>query len=222
MANSPLRTPDSPNSKPHHHSDHFVLGIDLGTTTVKVALLDAVTKAVVRVASRETAASIHSDLGSVGNEQDPQRILTALQFCLSGLPKEDLVRVRRVGVSGQMHGVVLWEQGAGWVRNSYGRFETVHTSHLFTWQDGRCTPDFLTSLPPPRSHLKLASGLGCCTLLWLAQNKPEALEGLGCAGTIQDFVVAMLCALEKPVMSVHSAASWGYFDTAEKKWNTDM
>ena len=213
---------DSPGRQSHHHHPHYVLGVDLGTTTVKVALLDDKTKAVVRVKSRETAASVHSDLGSIGNEQDPNRILTALQFCLSGLAKEDLVRVRRVGVSGQMHGVILWKEGSGWARNSYGRFETVKTSQVFTWQDGRCTLDFMAGLPEPRSHLKLATGLGCCTILWLAKNRPELLAEFDCAATIQDFVVAMLCGLDRPVMSVQNAASWGYFDTVEKKWNTDM
>ena len=58
------------------------------------------------------------------------------------------------------------------------RFEVCKTSQLFTWQDGRCTPEFLSSLPTPQSHLKLASGLGCCTILWLLKNKKELLEKL--------------------------------------------
>ena len=54
--------------------------------------------------------------------QDPQKILIALQYCLSGLPKEDLVRVKKIGVSGQMHGVVFWKRNQGWICNDYGRF----------------------------------------------------------------------------------------------------
>ncbi len=38
---------------------------------------------------------------------------------------------------------------------------------------------------------------------------------------LQDFVVAMLCGLERPVTSVQNAASWGYFNTVEKTWNRD-
>ena len=200
----------------------YVLGIDLGTTTVKVALMERVNRTITKTLSRETKAQIHSDVGSLGNEQDPQKILTALQFCVSALPKEDLLRVRGVAVSGQMHGVILWKDGDGWHRNQYGRFEVGQSSQLFTWQDGRATSDFLSNLPPPRSHLKLASGLGCVTLLWLAKNRPELLEQYDRAGTIQDMVVSMLCGLDKPVMSVHNAASWGYFDTVSKTWNRDM
>ena len=200
----------------------YILGIDLGTTTVKVALMERTNRTIVKTLSRETKAQIHSDVGSLGNEQDPQKILTALQFSVSALPKEDLLRVRGVAISGQMHGVILWKNGEGWSRNQYGRYEVGQSSQLFTWQDGRATSDFLESLPSPRSHLKLASGLGCATLLWFIKNRPEFLEQYDRGGTIQDMVVAMLCGLDKPVMSVHNAASWGYFDTVSKTWNKDL
>ena len=99
----------------------YILGIDLGTTTTKVALVDRETKEIVRTLSRESQSSVHSDQGPLGNEQDAQKILTALQFCLSGLPKEDLVRVKKIGIAGQMHGVILWKKGKGWMCNDYGR-----------------------------------------------------------------------------------------------------
>jgi sedoheptulokinase len=38
----------------------------------------------------------------------------------------------------------------------------------------------------------------------------------------KDFVVAMLCDLDVPVMSVQNSASWGYFNTIKKEWNTDI
>ena len=53
---------------------------------------------------RETHASAHSELGPLGNEQDAQKILTAVQFCVSGLPKEDLVNVTRIGQFTGLHG----------------------------------------------------------------------------------------------------------------------
>ena len=92
---------------------------------------------------------------------------------------------------------------------------------LFLFQDGRCSSEFLNKLPKPDSHLQLASGLGCCTLFWLAQHQAEALDEFDCASTIQDFLVAMLCGLDKPVMSVQNAASWGYFNTTSRTWNKE-
>lgn len=32
----------------------------------------------------------------------------------------------------------------------------------------------------------------------------------------------MLCDLDKPIMSVQNAASWGYFDTETRTWNIEL
>ena len=74
----------------------------------------------------------------------------------------------------------------------------------------------------PMSHLRLATGYGCATIFWFLRNCPEYLNQFDCCGTIMDFVVAMITDNhdEKPVMSVHNAASWGYFDTVSNKVST--
>lgn len=204
---------------------HYILGIDLGTTTVKVALLDSDTGEVIKLLSRPTKATVASEIGVEGREQDPLKILTALQFCVSGLPKEDQINVKCIGVSGQMHGVVFWKHGQAWRQNSFGRYE-IHSSgkisHLITWEDERCSAEFLGSLPKADSHLRLASGHGCPSIFWLKRHRPGFLKDYDCAGTIQDFVVAMLCGLARPVMSPQNAASWGYFNTETNQWNKSM
>ena len=43
-----------------------------------------------------------------------------------------------------------------------------------------------------------------------------------CCGTIQDFIVTILCDLPKPIMSVQNAAGWGYFNCATNQWNDDI
>ena len=51
----------------------------------------------------------------------------------------------------------LWSilSGDGWSRNSKDQLVVGgNVSSLYTWQDGRCSPDFLSSLPQPRSHLR--------------------------------------------------------------------
>ena len=203
-------------------AEAYILGIDLGTTSVKAALVD-LQGAVIKENSRDTASDIIDPAGgSSAHEQDLGKIITALQFCVSGLPKEKLIHVKKIGVTGQMHGVVLWKHGEAWSRNHYGRFEPGKVSPLITWQDNRCSPEFLASLPKPDSSLSLATGMGCSTLFWLIRNQPDMLEEYDRAGTLQDLVVTMLCDLESPVQSTHNAASWGYFNTATKQWNTDM
>ncbi|XP_062969120.1 sedoheptulokinase [Cynocephalus volans] len=209
------------------------LGIDLGTTSVKAALLEAapgdpsgfVVLASCARAARAEAAAESSVAGPQGREQDVSRIIQALNECLAALPRLQLQKVRGIGVSGQMHGVVLWKTGQGceWMEGGAAPvFKPRAVSHLVTWQDGRCSSGFLASLPQPESHLSVATGFGCATIFWLLKNSPEFLKSYDAAGTIQDYVVAMLCGLPRPLMSDHNAASWGYFNTQSQSWNLEI
>ncbi|NWZ23515.1 SHPK Sedoheptulokinase, partial [Asarcornis scutulata] len=205
-----------------------VLGIDLGTTSVKAALLVGTGRGHVVAAScsRETQAHASSlEAGPQGMEQSIRRIITALNECLAALPQQQLQRVSHIGISGQMHGIVFWkrDQGCRWTEcGTSPAFEPEEVSHLVTWQDGRCSPAFLASLPPPQSHISLATGFGCATVYWYLKNSPDFLKCYDAAGTIHDYVVAMLCDLKKPLMSIQNATSWGYFNAKTKSWNTDV
>ncbi|KAL4707896.1 hypothetical protein ACJJTC_010331 [Scirpophaga incertulas] len=198
--------------------------MDVGTTSVKVCVYDSNSKEIVAKQNKDTAANIPSDQGIEGNKQDVPKIVSAVHYCISRLPRDVLRHVTKIGVCGQMHGVVLWRKGA-WERvekdNVVIRFEGIreNMSALYTWQDTRCKPEFLESLPKPDSHLKCCSGYGCATLLWMLKHKPDKLKNYDCAGTVQDFIVAMLCGLEKPIMSDQNAASWGYYNTELNEWN---
>ncbi|XP_007935667.2 sedoheptulokinase [Orycteropus afer afer] len=211
----------------------FTLGIDLGTTSVKAALLEAapgdlsgfvVGASCARAARAEATAEIVA-AGTQGREQDVSRIIQALHECLAALPQQQLRNVRAIGVSGQMHGVMFWKtgQGCAWEEGGVNPVFTPRSvSHLVTWQDGRCSSGFLASLPQPESHLSVATGFGCSTIFWLLKNSPEFLKSYDAAGTIQDYVVAMLCGLSRPLMSDQNAASWGYFNTRSQSWNLEI
>ncbi|XP_057272245.1 sedoheptulokinase isoform X2 [Pezoporus wallicus] len=158
-------------------------------------------------------------------EQDVRRIVRALNECLAALPQQQLQRVSHIGITGQMHGIVFWkrDKGCKWTESGPGpTFEPEEVSHLVTWQDTRCSPTFLSSLPLPQSHISLATGFGCATVYWYLKKSPGFLKSYDAAGTIHDYVVAMLCDLRKPLMSVQNAASWGYFNSRNKSWNTDI
>ncbi|XP_025910924.1 sedoheptulokinase isoform X3 [Apteryx rowi] len=149
-----------------------VLGIDLGTTSVKAVLVAGGERgqAVAESCSRETQAQTGSPgAGLQGMEQNVQKIIRALNECLAALPQQQLQRVSHIGISGQMHGIVFWkkEQGCKWTESGTGRtFEPKEVSNLITWQDGRCNRSFLSSLPQPQSHISLATGFGCATVYW--------------------------------------------------------
>ncbi|XP_056141061.1 sedoheptulokinase isoform X2 [Lampris incognitus] len=120
-----------------------------------------------------------------------------------------------------MHGVLFWRAGTGcqWSKNF---FTARDSSQLITWQDGRCSHSFLSSLPKPDSHLSLATGFGCATIFWYTKHRPEFLADFTVAGTIHDYVVSMLCGLDNCVMTAQNAASWGYFNTTTNQWNMDI
>lgn len=60
-----------------------------------------------------------------------------------------------------------------------------------------------------------------CKDVWF-HCRPEFLEDFTVAGTIQDYVVSMLCGLDVCVMTPQNAASWGFFNTSSNQWNIDM
>ncbi|XP_077168815.1 sedoheptulokinase isoform X2 [Paroedura picta] len=224
MQSSPPVDKGSPPAAPHGPGRACVLGVDLGTSSVKAALVEETDQgpAVIASCCKDTQAQVESQAaGLQGNEQDVRKIVAALDECLAALPRQHLQEVRRIGVCGQMHGIVFWKAGQGckWTGQ---RFEPDETSRLITWQDGRCSSSFLSSLPPPRSHLGVATGFGCATIYWYLHNSPDFLKRYDAAGTIHDYVVTMLCGLKQPRMSVQNAASWGYFNTTQKTWNTDI
>ncbi|KAM8818290.1 sedoheptulokinase [Rhynchonycteris naso] len=209
------------------------LGIDLGTTSVKAAVVEAapgdpsgfvVLASCVRAARAEAAAQ-SAAAGPQAREQDVSRIIQALNECLAALPRQQLRKVGGIGVSGQMHGVLFWKAGQGCEWTEGGAppvFEPRAVSHLITWQDGRCNSGFLASLPQPESHLSVATGFGCATIFWLMKNSPEFLKSYDAAGTIHDYVVAMLCDLPRSLMSDQNAASWGYFNSQSQSWNLEI
>jgi len=209
------------------------LGIDIGTTSVKVCVYDPVENKVLAKQSKDTQANVPSDQGCEGNKQDVPKIISALHSCMSRLPKDLLRQIKVIGVCGQMHGVTFWQHthdSPPWDRiETTGaqpgvKFEVIRekVSNLYTWQDSRCNASFLSSLPSPESHVKPSTGYGCSTLFWFARNRPEKLAKYNCCATVQDFAVALLCNLAKPVMTHQNAASWGYFNSSTGEWNTNI
>ncbi|XP_061658784.1 sedoheptulokinase [Syngnathoides biaculeatus] len=197
-------------------SASYILGLDVGTTSVKAVLLETESR---RVAARQDLATTSdiADLNGIkAKEQDTVQILDTLNRCMGLLPRDKLQHVCRIGVSGQMHGVLFWnaERGGHWSRGNF--------SHLITWQDGRCSNSFLSSLPKPDSHLAVATGFGCATIFWYMKHRPEFLKDFTVAGTIQDYIVSMLCGLDRCLMTPQNAASWGFYNTTTSRWNVDI
>lgn len=201
---------------------HFWLGIDLGTTSVKVILLDHDGK-VVSSESKPTQADVNSDAGECGYEQNPFTIIMVAEDMIKTAASLFKDNIRGIGITGQMHGVMLWSgknQNKGQLQDAMQSF-TPH-SNLYTWQDQRCSQEFLDRLPAQSDcHQTLSTGYGCATLFWLAKHRPALIRdhGFTACGTVMDYLVCRLCDLDHPVMSDHLAASFGYFNKTKIEWD---
>ena len=134
----------------------LTLGIDLGTTSVKICLLDTDTQSEVFSTSEPTKASIIG-LEAGKDEQDVNKIIDAVHVCLMRITDKTRADVRCIAVTGQMHGVVFWNSESQ-TKLDASRPAAIRTSNLYTWQDQRATSDFLDSLPQPDSHQNLSTG----------------------------------------------------------------
>ena len=75
--------------------DNLVLGMDIGTTSVKVSVVDPKTNEIVATQSKDTQSNVPSDQGTDGNKQDVPKIISALNTCVAKLSKDLLRQVMR-------------------------------------------------------------------------------------------------------------------------------
>lgn len=151
------------------------LGVDLGSGSVKVILVD-------RSGSEwESSRTYPIEAPMPGYaETDPRRWLEAIESCLRDLP--ELNRVRSIGLSGQMHGIVPVSRQTG---------EATHKA--ITWADsrGRAYLDRIgkqTALVANALRNAPAAGMAASTLLWLKHEAPETYEKSGIFLFPKDYV----------------------------------
>ena len=165
------------------------LGIDLGTTKVAAVLLreDHTTSA---VASMAHGAALPAEPG--GAEQNVEKIFDCVAALLARLPAAELQNLSAIGVTGQMHSVLLGgPQGI---------------TPLITWQDHRCGEERLRRFHQ-RSSLSLREGFGGATLARLAEA--GKLDGWTFAAPLADYLVARLTGNRRILSDPTHAASWG-------------
>lgn len=85
------------------HDTHAVLGVDLGTQSIKVIVYSPSAKTIFRTASSPLKLITRED-GT--GEQHPQSWVSGLQDCLAQIPADLKSHVVAIGVSGQQHGFV--------------------------------------------------------------------------------------------------------------------
>ncbi len=143
-------------------------GVDLGTSGIKVALVDEVGACLATAARRS-----HVDIPAPGwSEQDPDQWWQATSDCFDELAAAQpalMARLAGISFSGHMLGQVLLD------RNNRP------TTPCILWNDQRALAecDILLDRVPDigwRTNGQPDPGLTAPKLLWLAQHKPAALD----------------------------------------------
>lgn len=187
----------------------YLLGIDIGTTTIcGVVVKDG------KVLSSVTKKNDSNISGSAVWEklQNPDRIRETALSIVSEL-LEKFPDVARIGVTGQMHGILYLNQ------------DGLPVSPLYTWQDNRGMQPFdkQETYALHLSHLTgypLATGFGIVTHYYNQQNHAVP-ENAAVFCTIHDYIAMVLAGQTKPVTEASDAASLGIFDIACGCFDTD-
>ena len=207
--------------------ESFTLGIDIGTTSIKTVVMSS-KKVIARNSVNHCAEIILDESVTNWREQDVRKLLVAIDKCIKLLPKDKSRLVNDIVVCGLMHGCVLWNREfsttcssiESLVKENFIQPEKIMISSLITWEDKRCSAEFLSSLP--QTSLSLSSGFGCATLFWLQRHQPDFINRFDSAGTIMDLVVSYLCCSNQVYISTQNACSWGYYHVENKEWEIEM
>jgi sedoheptulokinase len=195
-----------------------IVSLDIGTSKLCALALDLERLSPLAVRSTANDADVPG-LPPGHHEQNPARIRDRVLELLGQLLADGAVRreeVRAVGLTGQMHGVLLADRNL------------QPATNLITWQDQRTLPpDQPGSLAElsqavgaaeARTGCHLHAGYGGVTLYHMSRNGglPKNCTAL----TIADFIAACLCG----VMATEptDAASWGLLNLQCGQWDQEM
>ena len=203
-----MRTADSA-SEP---GPHVVLGIDLGTSEVKVLLLDS-GHHMVAVTGEPLQISRPHPLWS---EQHPHEWWVALDAAMLRLTAEHggaMAKVRAIGLSGQMHGAVLLDATDDVLRPA------------ILWNDGR-SADACVALESAVPELRditgnlAMPGFTAPKLVWLRENEPEIFARTACVLLPKDWIRLRLTGERHTDYSDASGTLW--LDVGARKWSDRM
>lgn len=183
-----------------------VLGIDLGTTALKVVLSDGQ-----RVLASASAAVPTRRPKPLWSEQVPEDWWTALAKACSevaALRPADWRRVAAIGLSGHMHGAVLLRDGKPLrpcILHNDGR-AAAEAADL-----NRRLPRFATV-----AGVRAMAGFTAPKLLWLSQHEPQVLDKADMVVSPKDYL--RYCLTGRFATDPVDASGMWLLDVAKRDW----
>src|SRR2546430_13545219 len=196
---------------------YALLGIDLGTTGVKVALFAADDGRTLSSAFIDYPL-LHPQIGWA--EQDPadwwQATVTAIRTCLVGGVRQNVQPedVRGIGLSGQMHGVVLLDD------------ENRVLRPCIIWADQRSDAQcrWITERVGATRLIEYVSnpaltGFTAPKLLWVRDNEPDIFAKASTLLLPKDYIRYLLTAVM--AMEISDAAGTCLLDVKHGRWSQE-
>ena len=186
------------------------LGIDLGTSAVKLLLLSSEQQVLAEVSIALTVQRPKS----LWSEQDPEAWWQAVQAGIERLCKQhSLAQVKGIGLSGQMHGATLLDAQQQVLRPA------------ILWNDGRSDTEceFLEQQIPNSRQItgNLAMpGFTAPKLLWLQREEPTLFEKVDKVLLPKDFLRLRLSG--EMVSEMSDAAGTLWLDVEKRDWSDVM
>lgn len=186
------------------------IGIDLGTSGVKVVLMDAQGN----VVATETAALQVSRPQPLWSEQDPESWWQALDVAMQALSaQQDLQAVQAIGLSGQMHGATLLDSANRVLRPA------------MLWNDGRSEAqcrELEQKVPDSRTITGnlMMPGFTAPKLLWVQQNEPAIFSQIAHVLLPKDYLRWRMSGDFATDMSDAAGTMW--LDVAQRDWSDVM
>lgn len=188
------------------------IGIDLGTSAVKLLLMDETGK-IHKIVSREYPISFPK---AGWSEQNPEDWLRETLEGIKQLTENcDKKNVAGIGCCGQMHGLVVLDENDRVIRPA------------ILWNDGRTAEetDYLNivigkeRLSEYTANVAFA-GFTAPKLLWLKKNEPQNFEKIRKIMLPKDYINYMLTG--EFCTDVSDASGTLYFDVKNKCWSEEM
>lgn len=193
----------------------ITLGIDIGTSGVKVALVDHAVAGAEKVLATSSSALTVQRLHPQWSEQDPESWWTAVIDCIDaiqvthGVP---LACCTAIGLSGQMHGATLLDASGAVLRP------------CILWNDGRSSEqcaEFEAAWLASRAvtgNLAMP-GFTAPKLLWVREHEPELFARIGMVLLPKAYVRWRLCGELAEDMSDASGTLW--LDVGARRWSDE-
>ena len=186
------------------------LGIDLGTSGIKILLLDEQGQMVASHSESLTLSRRHP----LWSEQNPADWWQATDNAVMALAHQhSLKAVKAIGLSGQMHGATLLDAQQQVLRPA------------ILWNDGRSFAEcgLLEQQVPESRHITgnlMMPGFTAPKLLWLQKHEPDIFSRTDKVLLPKDYLRLLMTGDFATDMSDAAGTSW--LDVAKRDWNDQL